>query len=76
MLRPADELVAKLVLPLYRAMIFLVPGANAAVVNVAVPPLSAGVARTEPLLTSVSVTDPVGVPAAEVTWAAIVTGES
>src|SRR5262245_22371987 len=55
---------------------FLVPGASAAVVKVAAPLLSATLSRMLPLLSSVNVTEPAGVPVAAVTWAVNLTHES
>src|SRR5215472_5860299 len=52
------------------------PGARAAVENVAVPLLSLAVSRMLPLLTSVNLTEPVGVPVAALTLAVNFTHES
>src|SRR5579859_147674 len=54
----------------------LVPGVSAAVEKVAVPLLSVAVSRMLPLLWSVKVTEPVGVPLAALTLAVNVTHES
>jgi hypothetical protein len=54
----------------------LVPGASAAVEKLAVPPLSVAVSRMLPLLVSVKITEPAGVPLGALTWAVNITGES
>ena len=52
------------------------PGASAAVVKLVVPLASSAVSRMLPLLVSVKVTEPVGVPVGALTLAVNVTRES
>jgi hypothetical protein len=68
----AEELVLKVLSPLYTAVSEWLPTARAEVVNVAVPPVrSADPTTAEP---SLNVTDPLGVPLEPVTLAVRVTG--